>query len=681
MKYLKLLFLLLCGFWLLGAPFVTAAPLTACDIHSINNGTAYYDPCAESTCPSVTGGETNTGINGGGSWNSGLQPPYILEQFAIETLKDVAQKRGVPENSAVSQEHVIGLLAFMYGEGGDINNDDLFNPLNTGINAPELLAGNNATNGVQSFKSFDAGVEATARTMVGSNQSRLADALIDPNTTADQFMHALAYYQQYPGNHFWAEASAPPNQDAYYQQRLTLVQQVRSNYQDIAALEIGTPAHELIEGIRDISKLRFGGGAGDKNSLSSGSSSCGCSPTDNPAASTGSSVIAIDPGHANSVDPESRNPQTGLYDTDYPNSNTNEMANVWTAAGKIKTLLEAKGYTVFITKNSEDEALSLSQRAQRANDSHAALLFTMHTNRDGSNWLGYPDEQSVRIPGPNNDPSQRIDAKTGLVHPEIIASSKQFAQTLAPLLAQSLNISGYQARSFQNIYGADGLLGNGKNYGNTPVQTILSAVPEVYSEISNEDLAASDQFAQAVSTAIEQVVPLAGDAASQTSASQPNCQGKSASSIVQHALLYSWPDDSHGAEKKPEYQQALAEFNPGLNGIDCGQFVATVMRASGADPNYPVSGTAAQEAYVRTHPELYDVVDSVSSTADLQPGDILIVNKGSGEGHDGHTYIYVGSQPPSGYNEASASLGTRAANLGMAQLSDIRGNYLRARLK
>jgi len=196
---------------------------------------SFYDP---NSCGSDVSTPTDNSGATSGTWNSGLQPPYIVEQFAIETLKDVAAKMGVQATSALTQEHVIALVAFMFGEGGDINNFDQFNLLNTGIDAPDLIQGGHDVSGVQSFKSFDAGVEATARTMVGSNQNRLATLLTEPSSSAEQFMQALTFYKNYPGNSFWAAASVS-DPEGYYRQRLTLVQQVRSKYADMAGLEIG----------------------------------------------------------------------------------------------------------------------------------------------------------------------------------------------------------------------------------------------------------------------------------------------------------------------------------------------------------------------------------------------------------------------------------------------------------
>lgn len=193
------------------------------------------------------------------------------------------------------------------------------------------------------------------------------------------------------------------------------------------------------------------------------------------------------------------------------------------------------------------------------------------------------------------------------------------------------------------------------------------------------------QADQAVNDAAREWANHTPDSSATATASSPStdsCTSGAASAIVQEALLLSWPDDSHGTTPTPEYAQAYAQFNPDGPGLaDCGGFVATVMHATNADPNYPAGGTGAQAAYVRAHPEKYDVVDKVTSISDLQPGDIMIVNSGDGTGADGHTYIFVGPQPPHNYNEASASLGTRAANLGTAVLSDSRGDYMRVRLK
>ncbi len=167
-------------------------------------------------------------------------------------------------------------------------------------------------------------------------------------------------------------------------------------------------------------------------------------------------------------------------------------------------------------------------------------------------------------------------------------------------------------------------------------------------------------------------------------------------SIVQTAIGLSWPNNTHGNTPTSNYTAAMEQYNKagysetaGL-GNDCGVFVATVMRASGVDPNYPVYNTVTQANYVINHPNLYKVIYPATSTSQLQPGDILILNTGTtekngvitvgkyGGGAGGHTFIYIGQQS-NGTNEASASLGSQSAALGITYLSDSRGQYLIAR--
>lgn len=162
--------------------------------------------------------------------------------------------------------------------------------------------------------------------------------------------------------------------------------------------------------------------------------------------------------------------------------------------------------------------------------------------------------------------------------------------------------------------------------------------------------------------------------------------GVVAGNIAQTALNLSWPGPHEPQlDAKAEYTSALNQYNQGglasYNGADCGAFVATVMRASGADTSYPALGTPNQQDWVMSHPDKYDVFTTLQSTSELKPGDILIVNSGSGTNAQGHTLIWVGPQTD-GYNEASASEGDRMPSLGtLTSLTEARGHYIVARLK
>lgn len=155
--------------------------------------------------------------------------------------------------------------------------------------------------------------------------------------------------------------------------------------------------------------------------------------------------------------------------------------------------------------------------------------------------------------------------------------------------------------------------------------------------------------------------------------------GGSNGTITQTALNLAWSTRGHGvacSESKPEYATvdgagnpnggALWQFNKQANHTDlcsdCGVFVSTVMRASGADPEYPPRGTQAQRPYLeqQTAAGKYQRIDLPTNpdTSLLRPGDILITYQGTG-----HTQIFVGPQtspgdggPTFSYNVASASL-------------------------
>ncbi|WP_020389158.1 phage tail tip lysozyme [Kribbella catacumbae] len=145
--------------------------------------------------------------------------------------------------------------------------------------------------------------------------------------------------------------------------------------------------------------------------------------------------------------------------------------------------------------------------------------------------------------------------------------------------------------------------------------------------------------------------------------------------IAEVAKSLAWPDGGHGknqSDATAAFQEALPKYNS-TNGYevwsDCGRFVATVMRMSGADPDYPMVSTGVQDNYVRTSGK-YDVFDNITP-GELQPGDILI--------GPGHTYLFVGQWGK--YDSASGSLGghvpqaTYAYNIGRSK------QFAAARLK
>ena len=110
-------------------------------------------------------------------------------------------------------------------------------------------------------------------------------------------------------------------------------------------------------------------------------------------------------------------------------------------------------------------------------------------------------------------------------------------------------------------------------------------------------------------------------------------------------------------DASPAYVAARQQYNPGtyvLGNIDraysdCGRFVSTVIRSSGADPDYPVVVASEQLAYVKKHPEKFLLIPH-AKFEDLKPGDVLIISGTvvpigkTDKEVVGHTLIFTGDK-------------------------------------
>jgi hypothetical protein len=232
----------------------------------MDKGIYYYDP-GDNKCIQDQYDSSEASQNSDKIYKSGIDPngPFILEMFAIHILKASAAKRGEPEENFVTKQHVVALVAFAIGEGGDINNQSVFNPLNLSYKSKDIKSIpwlNNGNGGEQAYGSFDEGVEAYARQINMGYQSRLGKVLSQKESTAADFMYALTHYEKYKGNAAWAGASLPIEQggigvDKYYQGRLDFVKTVKNNYEKTAGLVIGTPELEQQKGMYKPSLLQY----------------------------------------------------------------------------------------------------------------------------------------------------------------------------------------------------------------------------------------------------------------------------------------------------------------------------------------------------------------------------------------------------------------------------------------
>ena len=157
--------------------------------------------------------------------------------------------------------------------------------------------------------------------------------------------------------------------------------------------------------------------------------------------------------------------------------------------------------------------------------------------------------------------------------------------------------------------------------------------------------------------------------ASDTSVDYSTCNysvGAGNGNINSTAIGLSWPDRNHApTDPIQTYRDALLAPNGvgtrrqgdvcSIGGYSCDAFLATVMRYSNVDPNFPCCGSAMQHAYLNNHPELYEKIPNLGNTSNLQPGDI--------RAKDGHVEIVV-RLDTGVYKIASASHCDRTADHG-----------------
>lgn len=133
----------------------------------------------------------------------------------------------------------------------------------------------------------------------------------------------------------------------------------------------------------------------------------------------------------------------------------------------------------------------------------------------------------------------------------------------------------------------------------------------------------------------------------------------------QTVLNYAWPQHYSApyTDRMKDYAAAVAKRKQegkyvggsvnGIDGIDCGGFVTTLMQDSGFAPDYNSNGggTSVQEQWVKDQgwKLLNGSPSTPINTGILQPGDVAFTT--------GHTFVYVGNIPDFNGVIASASIG------------------------
>lgn len=415
-------------------------------------------------------------------------------------------------------------------------------------------------------------------------------------------------------------------------------------------------------------------------------------------------VVVIDPGHSEK-DRDEIDPQSGLRDRDYPN--IPEIDDMWDVAKLIEADLSKSGYKVLLTKTKARETVSLRARSDIAVKNKADIAVSLHNmagpeGRQFGEWA----EIYYQFKG-----AYRESVKTGkrltFENEKVANLSLEYSNTMKETrkafekITPEIKKNDYTRKDKNGNYILDpGNLGL--------VQLFSATVPWVYHEAGGNSAgrtglndADKKKYADGVINGIKKSLKpgTVVDSGEGCSGGEVGPGSGDAAGVADMARKLAWDfpygedrtydsknNRSSGATPKPEYASAAKKYL-GFSGgtiVDCGVFVSTVMHASGADPNFPKIGTFNMEPYVKKHNEKYQVFDGankITKVGDLKPGDILIINQGSGAGSSGHIMIFTGKEKDKKYDAASASLGARSGNMGPAYLSDFRGDYMVARLK
>lgn len=446
---------------------------------------------------------------------------------------------------------------------------------------------------------------------------------------------------------------------------------------------------------------RSSGVYGTVSTSSAGLNDC---PTECSASATGGNVVVLDPGHV--MTPSTGrviDPETGIDVTE--DTREFETRNVWDIAQDAKSQLEELGYSVILTKDSvEDSSINLRSRAEVANAANAALAISIHTTPSGNNNTGnevfyqkvgnglfqdlLPDRWLNLNPRPTNYDfpftDQELETQS-LAAAQVLASQMQ----TAGIATTPVKVSG-DANSTR---------------GSMWTVQYFSKIPWIYAEVGSADSVNNinqtrkTQYATAIVNSVQEILSSSGGG-SGSGCSNGAVQGD----IVQTAINFAWTkkeesdailaadrqaDATSGcprmtqaanqqlcgqqrydagamigeANAKPAFIEAVKEYNAAYSSdgavwpySDCGVFVSTVMRASGADPNYPQRGTTIPQLPYALDPANGYTAIRFTDTSLIQPGDVLL--------KAGHTAIYIG--PNSHRNDADvidASWGQRTPTL------------------
>lgn len=198
------------------------------------------------------------------------------------------------------------------------------------------------------------------------------------------------------------------------------------------------------------------------------------------------------------------------------------------------------------------------------------------------------------------------------------------------------------------------------NYVSTVLGLIDGPIAEVRDRLgwkSSEELAKSENIQPGGNNSIGGKIPT--DSTIKTTNSENksiicNDEGEevtnyNGSSIAEVGKSLAWGDEQHYDEVNPAFAEAARALglNPTLGwSQDCGHFASVVIRSTGIDSSFPVSGSSSMKSYLESSSS-WTQIENLGNTSNLESGDVFVAN--------GHIMIYTGGTGK--YNAVSASQG------------------------
>jgi N-acetylmuramoyl-L-alanine amidase len=218
-------------------------------------------------------------------------------------------------------------------------------------------------------------------------------------------------------------------------------------------------------------------------------------------------VIVVDPGHSPTIN--AIDPATGLNVSDY--ANEPEMRDVFSVAEIVRARLSALGYRVVMTKTSATQRVTLAQRAEIADNVHAALALSIHDQAGSSGGIAFDRGNNiVYYQSVGTYRSTAAGKRYYFTNARLAATSKRYGQIFRD---DRQKIEGHAVTLLNNTgynLGSRGLAG-----GDIWMVQLLSHVPWIYNEAggnsagrSGLDSADQHAYADALVASVERCVPV-----------------------------------------------------------------------------------------------------------------------------------------------------------------------------